>query len=220
MNYSRLQLNAAIFHTKFKDLQVTIPTGNNVTTANAASITSKGFELDALYLLTEDVRVGADFTYLDAKYDDFPGVGCIVPLDALQAVLAPCSVEGVNSTADTNARGRRVEFAPRYTGSVRLDASYPFGAAVQLNYGGRAYYNDGYGLQANADPIDVQGSYALYDAYLGVGSQEDTWNVRIMGKNLGDKAVLEFGGYAALGAGHQGVVSPGRQVFLSGTWNF
>lgn len=219
-NYSRMQLNAAVFHTKFKDLQVTIPTGNNVVTANAASITSKGLEFDALFLVTDDLRLGADFTYLDAKYDDFPGVGCIVPLDAIQAVTAPCSIEGVASPALTNARGKRVEFAPRVTATVRLDGSWPITGALDFAYGGRVYYNDGYGMNANQDPIDVQGSYTLYDAYLGLSGNDDAWSVRLTGKNLGDEAVLEFGGYSGLGAGHQGIVNPGRQLLLTATWNF
>lgn len=219
-NYARVQLNADVFHTKFEDLQVTVPTGNNVVTTNAASITTKGLELDALFLLTDDVRLGADFTYLDAKYDDFPGVGCITPLDALQAVFAPCSVEGVSSPAATNARGRRVEFAPRITATVRLDATLPLTGALDLSYGGRAYYNDGYGMNPNGDPIDVQSSYVLYDAYLGLGGADDAWSVRLSGKNLSDEAVLVFGGYAGLGAGHQGVVNRGRQLLLTATWNF
>jgi len=219
-NYSRVQLNADVFYTKFKDLQVTIPTGNNVVTANAASITSKGLELDALFLVADRLRLGTDLTYLDAKYDNFPGVGCITPLDAIQAVFAPCSIEGVASPAQTNAKGKRVEFAPRVTATVRLDGSWPISSAVDLGYGGRVYYNDGYGMNANQDPIDVQGSYTLYDAYLGLSGNENAWSVRLTGKNLGDKAVLEFGGLAGLGAGHQGVVNPGRQLLLSATWNF
>jgi hypothetical protein len=113
-----------------------------------------------------------------------------------------------------------VEFAPRVTATVRLDGSWPISSAVDLGYGGRVYYNDGYGMNANQDPIDVQGSYTLYDAYLGLSGNENAWSVRLTGKNLGDKAVLEFGGLAGLGAGHQGVVNPGRQLLLSATWNF
>jgi len=219
-DYSRLQLNADVFHTQFKNLQVTVPSGNNVTTANAASITSKGVELDALYLLAEHVKLGADFTYLDTKYDNFPGVGCITPLDVLQALFAPCSVEGVASPADTNAAGKTVEFAPRVTATLRLDATYPATGAIDLAYGGRAYYNSGYGMNANQDPIDRQGSYFLYDAYLGIGATSGVWNLRLLGKNLANKPILEYGGYAALGAGHQGVVDPGRQLLLTATWNF
>jgi iron complex outermembrane recepter protein len=219
-DYSRLQLNGDVFYTRFRNLQVTIPSGNNVTTANAASITSKGVELDALYLLVDHVKLGADFTYLDAKYDDFPGVGCITPLDVLQALFAPCSSEGVASPADTNAAGKRVEFAPRVTATLRLDATYAISGVLDLAYGGRAYYNSGYAMNANQDPIDRQDSYFLYDAYLGLGATSGTWNLRLLGKNLANKPILEYGGYAALGAGHQGVVDPGRQLLLSATWNF
>jgi iron complex outermembrane recepter protein len=219
-DFSRWQLNADVFDTRFKNLQVTIPAGNNVVTANAASITSKGFELDALYLLAEHVKLGADLTYLDAKYDDFPGVGCITPLDVLQAIFAPCSIEQVASPSETNAAGKRVEFAPRVTATVRLDATATLSGMLDLAYGGRVYYNDGYGMNANQDPIDRQGGYTLYDAYLGLQAPTGSWNVRLLGKNLGNKPVLEFGGLAGLGAGHQGVVDPGRQLLLNATWNF
>lgn len=218
-NYSRLQLNVDVFHTKFEDLQVTIPQGNNVRTANAAAITSKGLELDTLYQLTDDIRVGADLTYLDAKYDDFPGAGCIVPLDAF-AVLTPCAIEGVASPAETNAKGKRVEFAPRVTASVRLDGSHALTNTMNFTFGGRAYYNDGYSMNPNRDPIDVQDSYALYDAYLGVGASSDAWTLQLLGKNLSDEAVIGYGGYGGLGSGHQGIVAPGRQFHLTATWNF
>lgn len=218
-NYSRLQLNADVFHTKFRDLQVTVPTGNNVVTKNAASITSKGVEVDALLQLTNDIRVAADFTYLDAKYDDFPGVGCITPLDAF-AVFTPCAIEGVASPTQTNARGRRVEMAPRITTSVRLDGLHSMTSALDFAYGGRIYYNDGYNLNANGDPLDVQDNYTLYDAYVGVNASSKEWSVQLLGTNLSNKPVLEFGGYAGLGAGHAGVVAPGRQYRFTATVNF
>ena len=220
LNYARLQINGDVFYTKYKDLQVTLPTGNNVVARNAASITSKGVELDALYQATEHVRVGGDVTYLDAKYDDFPGVGCIVPLDVLAAIFTPCAIEGV-PPAQTNAKGKRVTLAPRMTATLRIDAMYPVTSALNLSWGGRAYYNDGYNMDPNQDPIDVQGSYTMYDAYIGLGGGgQQRWNVQVMGKNLSNKAVLVFGGYAGLGAGHQGIVNPGREIFLNANWNF
>lgn len=217
--YSQLQLNVDVFHTRFEDLQVTIPQGNNVRTANAAEITSKGLEMDVLYQLTGGVRLGGDLTYLDAKYDDFPGAGCIVPLDAF-AVLTPCAIEGVASPAQTNAKGKRVEFAPRVTASVRLDGTHALTNALDLSYGGRAYYNDGYSMNPNRDPLDVQDSYTLYDLYLGVGANSEAWNLQLLGKNLSDEAVIGYGGYGGLGSGHQGIVAPGRQFHLTATWNF
>lgn len=217
--YSRLQLNADVFHTKFEDLQVTSAQGNNVRTTNAATITSKGLEIESRYQLTQGIRLGADFTYLDAKYDNFPGVGCIVPLDAF-AVFTPCSIEGVASPAQTNAKGKRLEFAPKYTGSLHLDGTYALTGDFEFTYGGRAYYNDGYSMNANRDPIDVQGSYTLYDAYIGLNSTTQGWSVQLLGTNLSDEAVIEFGGYAGLGAGHQGIVAPGRQFTLTAAWNF
>lgn len=217
--YSQLQLNVDVFHTKFENLQVTIPQGNNVRTANAAAITSKGLELDALYQLTDDIRIGADLTWLDAKYDDFPGAGCIVPLDAF-AVFTPCAIEGVASPAQTNARGKRVEFAPRVTASVNLDGTYALTNAMDLSYGARAHYNDGYSMNPNRDPLDVQDSYALYDAYIGVSGGSDAWSVQLLGKNLGDEAVIGYGGYGGLGSGHVGIIAPGRQFHLTATWNF
>jgi iron complex outermembrane recepter protein len=220
VNLPSLQVNADVFRTRFDDLQETVAVGNTVQATNAASATSQGLELDALVQATERIRIGANFTYVHAYYNDFPGVGCITPLDAIVAATAPCSLSGVSSPAQTNAAGEQLEFSPRYTAAAHVDGTHPLPGSMILVWGARLAYSDGYRLQAIEDPLDVQSAYTLIDAYLGVqgaiGSTPDrSWEVTLQGTNLGDRAVLAFGGPAGLGAGHQGDVQIGRQIYLT-----
>ncbi|MXO67057.1 TonB-dependent receptor [Altericroceibacterium endophyticum] len=75
----RLLLNAAVFYMEWSDLQTAFAQaevdGDDITffsgIENAASATSKGFELDATYRFTPGLKLGGSVGYLDAKFEDY-----------------------------------------------------------------------------------------------------------------------------------------------------
>lgn len=209
---SRWRANAAVFYTKFEDLQVSTFSENTVRTKNAAAVISKGIELDGRFLLTDSIEVGGYVTFLDSYYDDFPGVGCMTGPDP--ASPPPCD------PFTSNGAGTATELAADIEGNIYVQWRYPAFPGTELTLRANAFYNDGYTLAADHDPIDYQDSYWKYGLYAQLASLDGRWQVSLRGENLDDEVVIIMGGDAALGSGHQGVTSPGRQLFLTARWNF
>ncbi|MET0656944.1 MAG: TonB-dependent receptor, partial [Steroidobacteraceae bacterium] len=72
----RLRLNGAVFHNKFKDLQVVLARGTNLLTLNAGNATIKGAEIELEAVLTNDLSLRASASYLDSEYDKFGDTTC------------------------------------------------------------------------------------------------------------------------------------------------
>jgi outer membrane receptor protein involved in Fe transport len=75
-----MQLNVAIFHTTYDDLQTNtlVATTNQVAfvVGNAAEAESEGVEIDLKWRVTEAFKVSAMVGYLDAEYEDYPAAPC------------------------------------------------------------------------------------------------------------------------------------------------
>ncbi|WP_324741040.1 TonB-dependent receptor [Tsuneonella sp. CC-YZS046] len=73
----RLQINAAAFTTKYKDMQLLIQRGVSPTFENAGDARIKGFELEVQARLVDGLRLNGSLGYIDAHYtsvDDPTGV--------------------------------------------------------------------------------------------------------------------------------------------------
>lgn len=75
---NRLIVNATGFWSEFKDYQVQAFDAalGQAVTQNAAQLTSKGLELSVSAMPMDDLSVNVSSTYIDAKFDSFPGAGC------------------------------------------------------------------------------------------------------------------------------------------------
>jgi iron complex outermembrane receptor protein len=67
----RARVNAALFYNDYQDLQVNFLVFTSFTTDNAAEATIKGIELEGSFLVTDQLMIGANFTWLDAVFDDY-----------------------------------------------------------------------------------------------------------------------------------------------------
>jgi iron complex outermembrane receptor protein len=114
---NRLQLNAAAYFNKYKNLQEQrqIPAGATTVSIifNAARAEAKGLELEAEFLASDALRIGGTLAWLDAKYTSFPDAPLpfgtsILVVDAAQT--APTVVNGVTIAP----AGQRRVFAPGY----------------------------------------------------------------------------------------------------------
>lgn len=75
----RLQVNAAAFMNDISDMQFSVflegSGGAASTVANAGAATVTGFELEVAAQLTESLRIGANYGYLNTEYDEFIELG-------------------------------------------------------------------------------------------------------------------------------------------------
>lgn len=178
----RAQLNVALFHTKYEDLQVSAwdPNANATLTRNAADATSKGVELELTARLARALTLRTAVGYLDVEYDDFPGALCL---------FRPVPPVG---TCLENIGGTRIPRAPEWSASGGLDLDTPVGSSLRLIGNFTASYRSGIFLDDNLNPASYQEGFVKLDARLGIGSDTNSWEVALIGQNLTDELTSSY----------------------------
>ena len=117
-DFGRLYLSAALFYMDIKDIHVysSDATGLIFVTSNAGRGTSRGAELEASYLLTDEWEVSTALGLTDATYDEYP---------------------------DPSVNGNTIEKTPSYTISIGLQytADNGFYGRADLRGQGKRYFN-------------------------------------------------------------------------------
>lgn len=75
----RVRLNVAGFYYDYEDLQVQFVESNNVLTENAATATIYGIETELTALLSDNLQIELNGTWLDATFDDYSTVNPKTP---------------------------------------------------------------------------------------------------------------------------------------------
>ncbi|MDA8962226.1 TonB-dependent receptor, partial [Congregibacter sp.] len=173
-----MTLNWALFYTEYTDLQTAIFEGLGFVVKNAAGSEIYGLEVDALWQATDNLRLGANFAYLDASYSDFDDGPCT----AIQLDANPnCSVEQGNPLS-----GEPALYASDYSASFFFDYIRPMGD-MELFVGGEVNYRDAFQSAGDNDPIDVIDSFTK--ANLRVGLRSGDWEIMAYGRNIFDEEV-------------------------------
>jgi outer membrane receptor protein involved in Fe transport len=184
------ELNVALFVTEYTDLQVSQFDGTlgfNVTNAGEATI--QGLELDGRWAATDSLTLSGSLAYLDFEYDSFPNSQCYFG----QAQNSP-DFPGL-----CDVTGERKEYTPEWTASLSADWHRAVGNNLELRAGVDMNYTDDYLYAANLDPNSKQDAHAIWNARIALASAGDTWEIAVLGRNLSDEVVVNFGGNTPLG---------------------
>lgn len=204
------RFEAALFHTTYDDMQVSQAISGGTVTSNAASAHANGVELGGQLLLARGFTVSGDFAYIDAKYDNFPGVGCI-----------PSPVPTTCDPVAANARGGKLTGLPKITGSINPAYETNLSDQLKLRVFGRAYYNDGAQWSPTQDPNTRTPSYWTFDAGATIGQIDKGWSLSVTARNLTNEVVQGYLlPWLVPAGGYQVIVSPGRQVFMDIRFSF
>lgn len=177
------RFNATAFFNTFEDLQVSTFDGvASFIVGNAASAETKGLEADLAYQVTTQWDLAVSIGVLDATYTDFPD--------------GP-AVFGGGVTQDLS--GRPLQFAPDLT--VNFHTGYETEVVSGWSIRGElgAYYNSGYEIPGDLDPFLAQGSFLKLDGRLSLFSDNEKWDLSLIGKNLTDEATTQWGNDVPLG---------------------
>ena len=211
----RAEVNLAYYFTDYKDLQVSTfdgVLGFNVSNAGRAEI--QGVELDGRWRIVDSLMLRGSVAWTDFEYKEFFGQ-CYVG----QVADAP---DGRNC----DYAGKTNMFVPDLAGSVALDWYAHVGSKLQLTSTLETVYSGAYFPQATLDPATEQDSYAKLNARIALASQDGTWEIALLGRNLTDEVVT---GYAAdiplaartFGAPSYGsFVAPPRSVAVQALFRF
>ena len=81
-------------------------------------------------------------------------------------------------------------------------------------------YTDDYLYAANLDPRSEQDAYAVWNARIALASASDTWEIAVLGRNLSDEEVINFGGNTPLGGTLTGGQGNSYYAFVNRPRNF
>lgn len=206
----RARIGANIFYTEVDDLQVSAFQGITFTTTNAGAMTSQGVELESQFALTQNLELGVNLAYLKAEYDEYSDAPCTIYQEA--ATVGDCSQD---------LAGETVPFAPEISSNIYAQYEYPMGDSLLLRLRGDANYKDDYFTDSDLDPNTLQEGLWKYNARLGLGSIDGTWEVAVYGRNLSDERAIAFSLDAPLSAGiyANGLEEP-RVYGLQARYNF
>lgn len=210
----RLRVNLAVFRYKYTDLQVQAQIAPGVASiTNAASATVKGIELETIAKPTSNLVLSASYSYLDARYDDFPNAS--VPAQVRPYVTTDPRYNAAQNTFD--ASGNRLNTASKHSVITSAQYNVPVGSGDAFLRGeyywrSRAYYD------ASNFKLFSQGAFSLVNLAVGYTTADKRWGVSLLAKNVTDKQYLIIVvGNAAKAAGIPGAP---RTVALQLTANW
>lgn len=214
----RVYLNGALFTTEYENLQTSSYNGTAFVIGNAGQATIDGAELELSWQATENLRINAAASYIDAEYDDYPGASCVLD-ENLLAVNEDCSTgqgkPGNNGTE--NQKGEPLERSPDLEYNLNALWDVPITDALMLKVAGSIYYSDSYFIQPTQEPYSEQDSYTKYDLRVALASADDRWEVAVNGRNLSDEMVISHA-YRVFSRFNN--LTKGRTVSLEGILRF
>ncbi len=187
----RLRINPTFFMTKYSDVQravniLTVKSGSQFQETvffNAAKVTAKGVELEVQALITDNFRIKAAGSWLDAKYDSF-----VINQPELTQGTGVDQVTILAFNGDFT--GLSVPRSPKsslsISGTYRMDLAS--GSKIELT--GEGYYearNLYYVSAAGRDYDAYLDSKVLFSTGATWTSADDKYFVRAYGKNLTDR---------------------------------
>jgi iron complex outermembrane receptor protein len=196
MNGGRLQTNAAVFYTDYKNVQIpgsvaTYDAKGNVigfagSLTNAGKAKISGLELEAIAYLTNQFSISAMASHIDAKYKEW--------------IVANATGTGQVNIADST----EFQNTPKNSANVSANYDWPLGVAGHAGtlsltnsvaYKSKVYQTE-IARPTGVPTLDVtvpgnlmlaQGGYGLWDASLVWTSSDRKYQVGLHGRNLLDK---------------------------------
>ena len=171
----RLRLNGSVFHSNYRDIQLTVYEEGAPITRNGGSARINGAELEFTVLPVERLTISGGIGYLDAKYTEVPTVDPTRPLDqqiTRDKELAKTPKWTLNARAEY-----RVPVSER--GEIRLAADWMYSSHVQNDAINSKYL--------------YQAAYSLANASIGYWFNDGQWSLTAFVDNLTNKRIIESG---------------------------
>lgn len=177
----RSELNIAIFHMDYEDLQVSQfdgAVGFNIGNANSTIV--QGIEMDGRLQIGNNLTASYGAAVLDFEYDDFTNGNCYFGQPADSTV-------GTDNFCDYT--GLRGVYTPEITLNLGLQYIRAIGP-VDFVAGVDAQWVDKQQVHVNLDPRGEIDAYTMLDARIGV--EGDNWGVALLGKNLLNENIVSY----------------------------
>ncbi|HWT17141.1 MAG TPA: TonB-dependent receptor [Patescibacteria group bacterium] len=204
-NDDSLFLNAALFHNKYEDIQLSVfsaydSNGDGTDDSffgdftNAGQATVQGLELELQWLATERLSISGNAAWLDAAYDEFVSRGTDI------------------------AESQYMTNAPERSGALTLAYTWPAFGGELMARATTSYQSKVYPTTDLSEAI-AQSGYSLFNAGL-VWRGDGPWSFSLQGSNLGDKEYRTTGYNIPVLGILTGFYGAPRQYTLAATYSF
>jgi len=218
---NRMRLNGTIYYYNFDGIQDSV---FNAAIVNFSIINAdaraKGFDLDMNFAATDRLMLRAQVGYNEAKYRSFTNAPCY----GLQTVEEGCHVNetglgGPGFVQDLTGRTRLL--APKWSGSVGASYDAPISNDISFGLSGELIFTDSYGTQAALNPVAFQGSTVKINVAVRVYSDDDRWEVALIGRNLTNELMIANSADKPGNAGDVfGQILRGRQIGIEAIFRY
>ena len=165
-------LDWAVFYYSYNNIQVAVQdpgVGGIAASQNAASLISRGVDLDLLVPIVRNLTASVGMEYLDARYESFPDAQVPNIINDQLGTVTP-----LGSTKSVDASGNRAERSPLLTSTAQLQWLLPIGTG-NISTTATYYHNSGFYFDAG-DEVQ-QKAYNLVNLYIQYASQGNRWGV-------------------------------------------
>jgi iron complex outermembrane recepter protein len=227
------ELNVALFDMQYDNMQAAIFTGGTVfVVQNAGKSSIQGIEIDGRWRLTEEITLVGSYGYTDFEYDEYDGAACTRDQsDSLNAAADPVNNPPPGlSTKGTDALGNQIcgqDLAggtniatPEQSLSLSVEHEKDFGP-VYLRTSVDYNWQDDQFLAGDNDPLSEQKAYGITNLTITLGSNDDTWAVSLMGRNIFDEEYAFYQNDTPLfNNGYQATAGRPASYSIRGTYKF
>lgn len=177
------ELNIAIFRNEFDDVQVsTFDGGLALRVGNAAETIVEGIEMDGRWAITDSLTLSGSVAYIDSYYDSFANAQCYFGQSATECTLNPATGLFGQDMSDKD-----LQYSPDLAAHLTIEYVQPVFDRLELTTTLDVDYSDEYAIAADLDPRSIQDAFTKVDLRIGLSDQEGTWELALIGKNLGDE---------------------------------
>ena len=211
-----VRLNAAAYLYNYDEIHLQFSTfsftGVSTSVQNAPSAETVGFELEGMWLVSDQMTVGVNYSYTDAQYDAElfePTAGTRGVVDGSNA-LAPSSLFTV---AERNLLidGEPLPRVPKHKYTAWADYVQNLGNRGTLTYLTTLAWTDEFpagGRPTAASPLSIAPSFFRWDARVSWRSLTEQWTVAAFVNNITDDIGVRNQFAYAESQGHRRVIEP------------
>lgn len=210
----RLSGDLTFYRYNYSNLQVTAfdAATTSFSVQNAASAVTQGVELNAIWQVTNDLRLRANGSYNDAHYASFPDAACWGSV----GTQANCTASGENLT------GAPLYRAPKFAGTAGFTYEHRLLNKFTGELTSDLRYTSGYFLDPSENPFGYQKGFTTVDASLRIIPDNSSWVFAIIGSDLTNKYYAIAGVNTPGGPAGQysGYVARPREIRIQISYNF
>jgi iron complex outermembrane receptor protein len=207
----RAELNADIYYTTVKDMQVSVYDGTLGFDVGNADARTQGLEADGRFALTQNLSLRGSLALTDFKFTNYKDAQCYPgqTTNVVNAALQEC-----------NDTGKTTQLVSPWQADMAIDYHRPLSNNLEFRSSLDVFGSGRYFASPDLDPDLVQHAYALVNLRLALAQIGGRWELALLAKNLTDEHLLEYGNSTPLAYNifkidsHFGYIGEGRTITL------